>query len=216
MAACSSLDRLFETPLPENPTLLQSIDSWKQLHPPTTTTSSSSSSTLTELFGELHFKEDPLKPKPPPDSPVSYHQSSDSLQFCTEGLGFESFDDVEDSKSESGSEDYLEEQIYQHRRTTATMRRAETRRRMMSLPPPITSIGRGGKPWVYLKGYREEGRFVLREIRIPTQELLHASRQDGRLRLSFVQHEDHIEEGEEEEIEEDEVEEEEVGGGGSK
>ena len=66
-------------------------------------------------------------------------------------------------------------------------------------PPPISSIGKSGKPWVCLKSYREDGRFVLREMRIPSQELLHASREDGRLKLHFVHPDEDITEGKEDE-----------------
>ncbi|KAK4785596.1 hypothetical protein SAY86_002285 [Trapa natans] len=57
-------------------------------------------------------------------------------------------------------------------------------------PPPIPSISMSGKPWVCFKSYRHDGRFVLKEIRIPTKELLQASREDGRLRLHFIQPKD--------------------------
>nr|GEY96304.1 Rho GTPase-activating protein 5-like [Tanacetum cinerariifolium] len=53
------------------------------------------------------------------------------------------------------------------------------------LPPPV------GKPWVCLKSFRENGRFILKEVKIPTQELLYACRENGRLKLQFIQH-DHI------------------------
>lgn len=54
-------------------------------------------------------------------------------------------------------------------------------------PPPISSIGRSGKPWLSLKSYKQNGRFILKEVRIPIQEFLHATREDGRLKLQIVQ-----------------------------
>ena len=57
-------------------------------------------------------------------------------------------------------------------------------------PPPISSIGRSGKPCVSFMSYRDNGRFVLKEVRTPIQEFLHAHREDGRLKLHFVQPED--------------------------
>lgn len=72
----------------------------------------------------------------------------------------------------------------------------------MEFPPPISCIGRTGKPWVCFKSYRNNGRFILKEVRIPTQEFLHACREDGRLKLQFIQSDDEtIEEDDEEEEE---------------
>ncbi|KAE8805720.1 hypothetical protein D1007_18225 [Hordeum vulgare] len=53
MAADGGLRRLFEKPLPENPTLLEALSAWNRVHPkrPVDTTS------FTEIFGELHFQE---------------------------------------------------------------------------------------------------------------------------------------------------------------
>ncbi|KAL7595779.1 hypothetical protein Lser_V15G28782 [Lactuca serriola] len=55
------------------------------------------------------------------------------------------------------------------------------------LPPPISSIGRSGKPWVWLEAFRQDGRFILKEVVIPGQEFLYACREDGRLKLKVVQ-----------------------------
>ena len=77
-------------------------------------------------------------------------------------------------------------------------------------PPPISCIGRSGKPWVCFRSFRSNGRFVLKEIRIPSQEFLHAYREDGRLKLHFVQPDDEcLEEEEEEDGDGDDIEEEE-------
>jgi hypothetical protein len=50
-------------------------------------------------------------------------------------------------------------------------------------PPPISVIGRGGRPWLTLRAHREDGRLVLREMRLPSQELLQPCREDGRFKL---------------------------------
>lgn len=113
--------------------------------------------------------------------------SSTSLQLCTEGLGFESSDNSDD----------LETQDYWHKAPNKVslnnppcgeVRRPKVRRG--PFPPPISCIGKSGKPWVYFKSYKNDGRFVLKEIMIPSQECLHASREDGRLKLHFVHKED--------------------------
>ncbi|KAL4611726.1 hypothetical protein ACB092_08G146100 [Castanea dentata] len=209
MAACGSLQHIFEKPLPENPTLLESL-SWNQIP------NIEESPSFTEIFGELHFKENPEPssfPSPPTSSSsssssiekyTSSHKSSDSfssmnfdsLQLCTEGLGFESSDDVEEFRNERNQECQVEQEEKVVRRSRTSSGGA--------FPPPISCIGKSGKPWVFFKSYRQDGRFVLKEMRIPTQEFLHAFREDGRLKLNFVQPNDEILEEEEEEEEEDE------------
>lgn len=74
MAADGGLRRLFEKPLPENPTLLEALSAWNRFHPkrPVDPTS------FTEIFGELHFQEKQQQqpdhvarlPRPPPPPPV--------------------------------------------------------------------------------------------------------------------------------------------------
>ncbi|XP_059428982.1 protein FANTASTIC FOUR 1 [Corylus avellana] len=236
MAACGSLQHIFENPLPENPTtLLESLSSWKPVKP------IEQPSFTTEIFGELHFKENSAESPPCPAIPVSpvsssclieslnindgskysrchkssdsfSSMSSDSLQLCTEGLGFESSDDVEDMGNEM-SEDWQnhEEKIRvtrHHHFPSSENHGGEFRRSRTSgagggFPPPISCIGKSGKPWVCFKSYRQDGRFVLKQIRIPTQEFLHACREDGRLKLNFVQPNDEILEEEEEMDDED-------------
>ncbi|KAH0462937.1 hypothetical protein IEQ34_007519 [Dendrobium chrysotoxum] len=56
----------------------------------------------------------------------------------------------------------------------------------VEFPPPITTIGSDGKPRVYFKSFRNDGRFVLREIRIPTQRFLQSKREDGRLTMRVL------------------------------
>lgn len=53
-AACGSLQHIFEKPLPENPSLIESISSsWNQ----SKSLKHIDDSSFTEIFGELHFKE---------------------------------------------------------------------------------------------------------------------------------------------------------------
>ncbi|KAK3205689.1 hypothetical protein Dsin_019735 [Dipteronia sinensis] len=270
MAACESLQHIFENSLPEKPTLLESLSSpWNQIKPVKPIDQSS----FVELFGELHFKEksqsspssapSPLpSPAPVPSSfpmlssssssssslfglypqscyglkpnndnkrspfldsfsgnmKVNYsscHNKSDSfssmnsesLQLCTEGLGSESFDDVEDLKSEDWQNHEKKASITSHSATDnlcGDFRRSKTLG--SAFPPPISCIGKTGKPWVCFKSYRHDGRFVLKEVRMPSQELLQACREGGRLKLQFVHPNDGIqdEDYEDEDYEEDE------------
>lgn len=123
--------------------------------------------------------------------------NSESLSLCTEGLGVESFDDVDDLlRIDLCNNDWQPDQ--EQRRTSFTRKENEShcgeyKRSRASLgvfPPPISCIGRCGKPWVCFKSFREDGRFILKEIRIPTQELLHAWRENGRLKLQFINQSD--------------------------
>lgn len=136
--------------------------------------------------------------------------NSGSLQLCTEGLGFESSDDVEELKSEIDIDWRNEEKnVSSMKNSPSDSLSGEFRRSRTNgggFPPPISSIGKSGTPWVWFKSYREDGRFVLKEIRMPAQEILHASREDGRLKLQFVQPNDEI--LEEDDEGEDEVEQE--------
>ncbi|KAK9938960.1 hypothetical protein M0R45_015670 [Rubus argutus] len=76
MAACRSLQHIFETPLPaENPTLLDSFSSWNQIQPVKPIQNSS----FTEIFGEHHFNDNsPLSTSSPP---VSTSCSSSLVNF---------------------------------------------------------------------------------------------------------------------------------------
>ncbi|XWS28555.1 hypothetical protein CRYUN_Cryun25bG0080200 [Craigia yunnanensis] len=273
MVACGSLQHIFEKPLPENPTLLESLSSWNQIKPAIKPIEQPS---FTEIFGEFHFKENsqsssassfPLSPFSPTSiidlnpqnstfklsrndtfhendrslSPPEFFSStpkiirytsnchkksesfslnSESLQLCTEGLGFESSDDVEDMTNEKKEDWQSKEKKTSSTNTTNKLTTTENlygefRRSRASIvrafPPPISSIGKSGKPWFCFKSYRQDGRFVLKEVRIPTQEFLHACRKDGRLKLHFVQPNDEILEEEEFEEEEDGVEDLEIG-----
>ncbi|XP_050206891.1 uncharacterized protein LOC126656349 [Mercurialis annua] len=242
MAACGSLQHIFDKPLPETPTttLLDSLSSWNQIK--TLNLKPIEQSSFAEIFGELHFKENSqpssssslidLTANPSKNdcldyskntksldsflsSPKNHHQYSschrssdsfsprnyESLQLCTEGLGFESFDDVEDLKN-----DMVEDRQQYHEEIKVSMptrhsvlpddqRGGEIRRSKLregAFPPPISSIGKSGKPSVSFQSYRHDGRFVLKQVRVPSQEFLHAHREDGRLKLHFVQPSDEI------------------------
>ena len=68
MAADGGLSRLFEKPLPENPTLLEALSAWnhRNVHPNKPIDPAS----FTEIFGELHFQEkQSVLPSPAPRPP---------------------------------------------------------------------------------------------------------------------------------------------------
>lgn len=220
MAACGSLQHIFDTPSPDSPSnLLQSFTPRKHLQPLEV-------SSLTEFFGELHFKEntDHLSPFPhsTPSSPFSvdsnsyseeknernytpttqrkHYKNSDSfssmnsesLSTCTEGLGFESCDNKEDFINNSGWKLRKARSSITRHFSNEYLSGKRSRITGEELPPPISCIGRTGKPCVCFKSYRQNGRFILKEVKNPIQEFLHAHRQDGRLKLQYIQSDDEI------------------------
>ncbi|XP_062204189.1 protein FANTASTIC FOUR 3-like [Phragmites australis] len=241
MAMDGGLRRLFEKPLPENPTLLEALSACNhRIHPKKPIDPAS----VTEIFGELHFQEkqpdrtvlpQPPAPRPParttswldvaaeaekskddssldallrpkPASTVAtvkrsasfcMKKSSASLLLCTEGLGSESTVDADDMLKD-GDTEVKTAALSGHSKDTGMDRtevdcagaagagEEEEGKRPLSFPPPIRSIGRGGKPCVCFRSFRADGRFVLMEVVIPGKELLQAYREGGRLRLQFA------------------------------
>ncbi|KAL7084815.1 hypothetical protein ACP275_14G245200 [Erythranthe tilingii] len=254
MAACGGLEHIFEKPLPETPTLIESLSPWKQIKSMKTIDHTS----FTELFGELHFKEshdlllnrnhDPPPRSPPPSPPIEKNHeknsesyspynhgqkkqyrhghsesfssmNSESLSLCTEGLGFESFDDADDllllknNDNDDGDGDdaiinsgggnnvdeetsftrnihHAENNDEHHDILRYRKSRSSSVGEIREFPPPISCVGRSGKPWMCFRSFREDGRFILKEVKIPTQEFLHACRENGRLKMQFVHSDD--------------------------
>ncbi|KAG2560123.1 protein FANTASTIC FOUR 3-like [Panicum virgatum] len=236
MASDSGLRRLFEKPLPENPTLLEALSAWNRHTHPNKPIDPSS---FTEIFGELHFQEKQPERAAAPPAPASWldiaaaaeaekskddssldallrpkpaasamatgvkrsasfclKKSSASLLLCTEGLGSESTVDADDMFKDGDAE--AEAAALEGTGTgggdgdaaagdAEAMKGEEVEERQpKTFPPPIRSIGRGGKPYVCFRSFREDGRFVLLEVVIPGKELLQATREGGRLRLQFA------------------------------
>ncbi|KAK1258311.1 hypothetical protein QJS04_geneDACA010435 [Acorus gramineus] len=127
---------------------------------------------------------------------MAYKGDDDGLRLCTEGLGCESCD--------GGAADAEEEEMMMRSRSDGRdgpirSDRRERRRtwaKEREFPPPLPSLV--GRRRRFMKAVREEGRFVLKEVKIERREVLRASRSDGRLKLNFVEASD----DEEEEIEE--------------
>ncbi|XP_009774952.1 protein FANTASTIC FOUR 1-like [Nicotiana sylvestris] len=204
-----------------------SISSFSSNLPPLSAASSSLSSTSSSYNSSsfsletIHQSGIEGKNKDPiyPTSNQEYKHSdsfssrnSDTLSLCIEGLGFESSDDVEDIMNYLSNENE-HEQEHEGIRSTCINSKLENHHEYSKrysrtnkgslLPPPISCIGGSGKPWVCFKSYREDGRFILKEIRIPEWEFLHACREDGRLKLQYIQSDDEILEEDEDEEEYD-------------
>uniref|UniRef100_C6JS56 FAF domain-containing protein n=2 Tax=Sorghum bicolor TaxID=4558 RepID=C6JS56_SORBI len=81
---------------------------------------------------------------------------------------------VDDAGCGGSSDDHYQQDVIRLRRT----------RSGRAFPPPISVIGKGGRPWLSLRAHREGGRLVLREMRLPSQELpLQPCKEDGRFKL---------------------------------
>lgn len=74
----------------------------------------------------------------------------------------------------------FEADAHQYKQDVVMLRRTRSGR---TFPPPISVIGRSGRPWLRLRASREGGRLVLREMRLPSQELLQPCKEDGRFKL---------------------------------
>lgn len=212
-----SLQQIFENPpLPaESPTVLldQSLSSWKnQIKPirhsssfteifeelcnesitpqtspsPLPSPSLSSSSSFPELvnyINPIQIKQ-PLRKENSLSNKKKLSLSLENLNICTERV--EEYKQKEyEEKENGGKEDCGEKNegvegkwLWENGVT----------KEVNEYPPPISCIGRSGKLCVSFVSYRKNGRFVLKQVQIPTQDFLHAHREDGRLTLHFVQH----------------------------
>ncbi|XP_047308474.1 uncharacterized protein LOC124911970 [Impatiens glandulifera] len=195
MAACKSIRHIiFDKPLPppDTPTNLNHPIPWNH------------NRSFTEIFGDLYFNQNlPSSESSPPSfhsrrysfSNIYDHEGSEtekshseSLQHCTEGLGLES------SVDDTIIEDLNIRNLDLEESSKAPDHSRRCYRRSLSygggdhshFPPPISCIGRN----VSFKCFRSDGRFILKEVRIPNQDFLHVKREHGRLQLRFVQSDD--------------------------
>lgn len=217
MAACRSLQHIFDKPLPlkkhensheeslDDSSSPSSIFSSSSLSP----SSFASSSPFSCLSSASSFPKDFDPPKPYFQRRQHCHSDSfvlsvGSLSLCTENLGLESCEDVEITINNNQSN--LKKQqvvprknIIRHKSDELSYYTKHSFRCITEgepnisritgeeIPPPISSIGRNGKPRACLKSFRYNGRFVLKKVRNPSQELyLRSCREDGRLKLQFV------------------------------
>ncbi|MQL70008.1 hypothetical protein Taro_002311, partial [Colocasia esculenta] len=56
-----------------------------------------------------------------------------------------------------------------------------------AFPPPLPSLSRRDGPCLSMRPHRRDGRLVVEAVSVPSQNYLHARRQDGRLLLSLVE-----------------------------
>ncbi|CAL9090662.1 unnamed protein product [Musa acuminata var. zebrina] len=136
-----------------------------------------------------------------------------SAYLCTEGLGFENLQDAADpTKRSMGNASTLRRKENKETAVRQPSMAAMGQRLYVRshsdigltsgeavFPPPISTIGKGVKPWVYLKSFKKDGRLVLKKIKLPTQQCLQATRENGRLLLQLAHPTKQDEEEEEEE-----------------
>nr|XP_043611368.1 uncharacterized protein LOC122582999 [Erigeron canadensis] len=167
MAACKSLQHIFDIPLDPLPPL----SSCKRITPTEPLDNSP-----TDVFSGFSINEKS-------DATSSLDHNSESL---SETLGIESFDDVE-KLNEQWEQRYVH--TTKHAKSRISGEKKRSRISGKEIPPPISSIGRR----VCFKSYRYNGRLILKEEKIPAHEILHAYREDGRLKLQFIPFDDEVE-----------------------
>lgn len=143
---------------------------WREFMPPKPDNS------VLEIFGEMEFREQNFgigTPPSPASTPKPLLYSADLSQFDCEDI-----QEVGESRPE---------RIESCERRTCLRCNSDVGLRVFGVdfPAPISSIGRNGKPRVYYQSIKEKGRLVLKEIRIPSQRCMHASRENGRLLLQL-------------------------------
>ncbi|KAL5712723.1 hypothetical protein ACHQM5_014867 [Ranunculus cassubicifolius] len=120
----------------------------------------------------------------------------EAMSFCTESLGFESSDQLEEEGIDRKDEETTSRSLISRSRSRLRRTRLENDRKTekiknMVFPPPLSSLNQDGQPSFYLKSIRNDGRLQIKQARINRPEIethrLHASRQNGRLTLHLIQ-----------------------------
>ncbi|KAJ1293964.1 hypothetical protein BS78_01G110300 [Paspalum vaginatum] len=157
-------------------------------------------------------KKAPSKPYVPPlVRRSSSLMSQKSLEVCTESLGNETgsgdftssldmaslFDSplpataaaAEESSWQHDAARDSEEEQWESKDLSAVNYHcsAGTRSPRRSFPPPLPSMSRRDGPCVQMRPRRQDGRLVVEAVVVRPRGYLHAKRQGGRLRLSFVE-----------------------------
>ncbi|KAF5207793.1 Fantastic four 3-like [Thalictrum thalictroides] len=128
--------------------------------------------------------------------------SIDRLSSCTESLGFESSEQMEEIIHESSSSSRSQKLRMNANTTTSSSTIIDCRKTKDGMFPPVLSSLRrndGHKNYTsFLKPVRENGRLVLTQVTISRPDVFRVSRQDGRLILQFINQKKSQESNEEE------------------
>lgn len=199
----AELRQILEHPLPDKSILMRTL-SWTQIRPPLPISPSF------DMFGEIQFKEKPppLASSAPSETAMSWMEEDeggrqgndgdlqDGNADCAKGIGSGILQDVEDddkccnsqrrkkNKAMGAEHSSLQSDPWTYLRLRSNSDVGSTS--IEAFPPPISTIGKGVKPWVYLKSFKKDGRFVLKKIKVPTQQCLQATRENGRLMLHLA------------------------------
>lgn len=135
---------------------------------------------FTEICSELYHKEGPNDQDPDSSCSSSPFTLSPTSSLSSEDahpslFGFESSDD-----------DSVRNEVCSNGAAKSYCRRRSRRESDGRFPPPIPCIGVSGKPLVSLQKIRQDGRFILVEVMIPSHEFIHARRENGCLKMHFV------------------------------
>lgn len=104
----------------------------------------------------------------------------DRLASCTESLGFESC-----NERSINNNFYSSDKLRANGKSSKVEKNKVVKNK--SFPPLLSSFNGNGKPTFFLRPVRNNGRLKLTEVKINRPESLHASREDGRLRLHLVE-----------------------------
>ncbi|KAA8534565.1 hypothetical protein F0562_032082 [Nyssa sinensis] len=136
---------------------------------------------VTEMFGELYFKENhssSLQSLPPPLMPLPILSSSSSAPLPNSTP-------QTTTKKLNGDTNHEKEKSTKNKcMYTKSLQTSKER----LFPPPISflKLFKTGKPFVYLKLDENTGDFVHEEIRIPPLDVLCTLRENGLLKLNFA------------------------------
>ncbi|KAE8773320.1 protein FAF-like, chloroplastic [Hordeum vulgare] len=177
----------------------QQLDMWSSIHAPAN--------------DDCATKPEPPAVKPKPGYPmatVRRSMSQESLSLCTESLGCETgtrgdFLDLASllyaptPADDTVTADFFsppalqEEEEEEEATGELTLREVQYHRArpQRAFPPPLPSMSRRGGddagPCLRVRPHRRNGRLVLEAVAAKHQGYLHAQRQDGRLKLCFVE-----------------------------
>ncbi|GJN28288.1 hypothetical protein PR202_gb16395 [Eleusine coracana subsp. coracana] len=213
--ADGGLRRLFEKPMPENPTLLEALSAWNhhRAHPNTKPIDPAS---FTEIFGELHFQEKPEQQRaavlprgPPPRAtpPSSWADEADKSKddssldallrpkpAASGGVKRSASFCMKKSSASSlllcteglGSESTVDADDMLKDDGDAEAAAIVSKEDKEAEEQAAAAAAKAAGEKKPPPSFRADGRFVLMEVVIPGKELLQAYREGGRLRLQFA------------------------------
>ncbi|KAF5188279.1 hypothetical protein FRX31_022135 [Thalictrum thalictroides] len=128
----------------------------------------------------------------PEDTTETHENSENLLQPCTQGLESKVFD-AEEPNNENQIDEHKDKKMVDIPKPISSLKQCNigmAREHNKKYPPPLSSFGKNGKPQYSFKHIREDGRLVIKMIKNPPQDYLHACRENGRLRIYLVKAED--------------------------